>query len=192
VKNKIPVILASSSPRRREMLKELGLDFECVTPDVPETALPGETPDELVQRLALLKARAVLTNAITPCLIIAGDTAVVLGERILGKPEDHEDARHMLHSLSGQTHYVITGLSLLRTDTAKPTSETTFSVKTYVTFKSLTSDEINAYVQTGDPMDKAGAYGIQSGAGSMIESINGSYTNVVGLPMEKLIEELKK
>ncbi len=192
MENTHSIILASSSPRRQELLKELGLIFSCRSPDVPEIPLPNESPEDFVKRLALSKALAVHTEVAPPCLIIAGDTSVILGNQILGKPVDKDDAKRMLHALSGQTHYVITGVCLLLTTPSSATKENTFAVKTNITFKSLTADQINTYVQTGDPMDKAGSYGIQSGAGSLIESIDGSYSNVVGLPMERLGEELKK
>ena len=187
------LILASASPRRKEMLQQLGLSFSCLTPDVAEHVLPGEAPSIYVERIASDKARAVL-QAIVPGgreLVIAGDTTVTLDGAILGKPRDAQEACDMLLRLSGKTHQVLTGVCLLRRQQGVVDFERLFAVSTDVVFKPLSLPEIEAYVRTGDPMDKAGAYGIQSGASHMIRAIHGSYTNVVGMPMTELYEELQ-
>ena len=188
------IILASASPRRREMLRLLGLTFQCVVTDIPEQPLPAENPTDYVRRVAADKAYAALRAPSTgnaDCLIIAGDTAVILEDAILGKPATHEDARDMLLRLSGRTHQVVTGVCLLRRRAGIIDAERLFSVSTDVLFKTLSPAEVDAYVRTGDPMDKAGAYGIQSGAAHMIREIHGSYTNVVGMPMTELHEALQ-
>ncbi len=188
------IILASASPRRREMLQQLGLSFQCVSPDVPEEVLSGETPVTYVERIASDKAHAVLQTAAMndrDRLIIAGDTTVTLDGTILGKPASAQEAVEMLLHLSGRTHQVLTGVCLLRHRDGRVDSERLFSVSTDVVFKPLSLSEVKAYVGTGDPMDKAGAYGIQSGAAHMIREIHGSYTNVVGMPMAELYEALQ-
>jgi septum formation protein len=176
-----PVILASASPRRRELLASLGIDFSVVVPEIDEIPITGEIPRKFAERLAEEKARAVEGEGI----IIAADTIVVQNEMILGKPTDAAHACEMLNALSGSTHEVITGVCV------KSSSHTVvFSVGTEVAFRVLEENEINEYVETGDTMDKAGAYAIQEGAAHMVRAINGSYTNVVGLPLCKLHEVL--
>ncbi len=190
----MPIILASASPRRREMLSLLGLSFECIATNTPEEVLPGEKPGAYVTRVAADKARAALRFINPPDrdgLIIAGDTAVVLNDTALGKPATPEEARDMLLRLSGRTHQVLTGVCLLLRRNGRTDTEQVFSVSTDVVFKPLSLSEVEAYVRTGDPMDKAGAYGIQSGAAHMIREIHGSYTNVVGMPMTELFEALQ-
>lgn len=176
-----PLILASASPRRRKMLAELGLDFNIVVPEVDETPLPDEKPRAFAERLASEKAHAVSGDGI----IIAADTIVVQNETILGKPADANHARDMLRTLSGAAHEVITGVcikNVMRT--------VVFSVVTQVVFRILEDNEIEDYIATGEPMDKAGAYAIQGGAAHMVRSIDGSYTNVVGLPLCEVHEAL--
>lgn len=178
------LILASSSPRRQDLLRAAGFSFEVISPDVDEFLFPGEDPQAAVMRLAELKALAVHTQE-PDAMILAADTAVVLDGEMLGKPEDEEDARWMLTSLSGRGHEVITGFALL---TGKALHRE--AVLTRVWFRELSDAEIDAYIATGEPMDKAGAYGIQSGAAHMVRSIEGSYTNVVGLPMAEVVDAL--
>ncbi|MDD2237047.1 MAG: Maf family protein [Kiritimatiellae bacterium] len=188
------IILASASPRRKEMLEQLGLAFRCITPSVSEETRPRETPKAYVRRIANDKARAVLHSLRddpADHLIIAGDTTVTLEGAILGKPATEQDATDMLLQLSGKTHQVITGVCLLLHRNRNLEAKRLFAVSTDVIFKTLTRSEVDAYVRTGDPMDKAGAYGIQSGAAHMIREIHGSYTNVVGLPMAELLEEMQ-
>jgi len=176
-----PLTLASASPRRRELLGSLGLDFTVVVPEIDETPLHGEQPRAFAERLAEEKARAVPTDGI----VIAADTIVVQNETILGKPADAAHAREMLRALSNATHEVVTGVCI-----KNATHTEVFSVVTQVVFRSLEDAEIEDYIATGCPLDKAGAYAIQGGAAHMVRSINGSYTNVVGLPLCELHEAL--
>ncbi len=173
--------LASASPRRRELLASLGIDFVVVVPEIDETPLSGEKPRAFAERLAEEKACAVDADG----TVVAADTIVVQNETILGKPADTAHAREMLLALSGGTHEVITGVCV------KSAARTVvFSVVTEVVFRILTNDEIARYIATEEPMDKAGAYAIQGGAAHMVRSIQGSYTNVVGLPLCELHETL--
>lgn len=174
------LILASASPRRKELLRLITDDFKVVTADVDETVPDDIDIFEAPSFLALKKAKAVAENN-KNSVIIGADTAVFLGEKMLGKPENKEEAEKMLSSLSGKEHLVITGCAVISEREIK-----TFSVKTYVKFKSLTKKEIKDYIATGEPMDKAGAYGIQGKGALFVEKINGDYYNVVGLPVEKL------
>jgi septum formation protein len=173
------VVLASASPRRRELLSSLGLEFTVRVPAIDETAKENETARAFAERLAAEKAAAVSVGPGT--MVIAADTIVVLDGVILGKPSDEAHATDMLSGLSGKTHEVITAVCI-----AKDTFSKVFSVSTDVVFRTLTQAEIAAYVQSGCPMDKAGAYAIQGGAAHMVQKINGSYTNVVGLPLCEL------
>ncbi|MBT8042644.1 MAG: septum formation inhibitor Maf [Pontiella sp.] len=177
------LLLASASPRRRELLSSLGLEFEIRVPQIDETPRPGENPRAFAERLAAEKAAAIHADSDT--VVIAADTIVVLGDDILGKPTDEARAFDMLSGLSGQTHQVITG-----TCVKKDKHIEVFSVSTDVFFRVLTDWEIESYIATGCPMDKAGAYAIQGGAAHMVRSISGSYTNVVGLPLCELHEVL--
>ena len=177
------IVLASASPRRRELLASLGLEFTVLVPAIEETAKEGETPRAFAQRLAAEKAAAVSADPGTT--VIAADTIVVLDGDILGKPSDDTHAFEMLSKLSGRTHKVITGVCLARDAAVR-----IFSVLTEVVFRELTQTEIAGYVASGCPMDKAGAYAIQGGAAHMVRAINGSYTNVVGLPLCELHKEL--
>lgn len=177
-----PLILASASPRRRELLAAAGLRFETFIPDIDESPLPGEDPRSHAERLAREKAAAAAeSNGIT----IASDTVVLQDGIILGKPADAAHAREMLHRLSGCGHEVITGVCVRDASRSE-----VFSVVTRVEFRTLNDEEIDDYIATGEPMDKAGAYAIQGGAAHMVRRIDGSYTNVVGLPMCELIEVL--
>lgn len=173
-------ILASASPRRKELLRLITDDFTVKTADVDETVPKDIDIFDAPVYLALKKAKAVAEKN-KKSIIIGADTAVFLGEKMLGKPESEENAEKMLSSLSGKEHLVITGCAVISERETK-----TFSVKTYVKFKSLTKKEIKDYIATGEPMDKAGAYGIQGRGALFVEKINGDYYNVVGLPVEKL------
>ena len=177
------LILASASPRRRELLASLGLDFEVRIPEIDEPPLPNESPRAFAERLAREKAAAIESDNET--VLIAADTIVVQGDLILGKPIDGRHAFEMLSALSGQTHEVITGVCVRRGDIIN-----VLSVSTAVVFRDLAKGEIEAYIASGCPMDKAGAYAIQGGAAHMVRAINGSYTNVVGLPLCELHEAL--
>ena len=187
-KNALPdkVILASGSPRRRELLTEMGIAFEIDVPDVDETV--AGAPQDMVKTLAERKARAVAGKR-SEGLIVAADTLVALDGCALGKPVDDEDAKRMLSSLSGRTHDVFTGVCVLNAATGeiKVAAE-----GTGVRFREITDDEIDAYVATGEPRDKAGAYAIQGGAGAFVEGYEGSRSNVIGLPVELLDEMLRK
>lgn len=177
------MILASASPRRRELLGSLGCAFTVEKPEIDETPHPGERPGPFAERLAKEKAEAIQADKDT--VLIAADTIVVQGTTILGKPVDEAHAFEMLSGLSGRTHEVITAVSV-----RKGTKSKTFSVSTRVTFRTVAKQEIVTYIASGCPMDKAGAYAIQGGAAHMVKEINGSYTNVVGLPLCELHEIL--
>jgi septum formation protein len=180
------IILASESPRRRELLGLLGLDFEIVPSRIQEEVGEEGSPQEIVQRLALEKARDVAQRE-TDAIVIGADTMVVLENHILGKPVDEEDARRMLHLLSGRCHQVMTGLAVLCGQ------KTLVGVEvTNVQFNPLQESEIDYYIQTGEPMDKAGAYAIQGRGSVMIDSIHGCYFNVVGLPISHLTGMLRQ
>ena len=176
------IILASKSPRRRALLEQMGVrDFRIVTPDIDEHMDRDLPPAELVRQISLEKAQAVAAQADPNTVVIAADTVVALDGVVLGKPADKEEAFRMLSLLSGNRHQVYTGLTVLR-------GEQVFSQweETAVTFRSLTAEEIEAYIATGEPMDKAGAYGIQGYGALFIEGINGDYYNVMGLPVCRL------
>lgn len=188
-------ILGSASPRRRELLRQAGLKCCCLTPRVDEDPLPGERPPAYVRRVAADKARAILLSIQEDSgdhLILTGDTTVTLEGAILGKPADAREAADMLLRLSGKTHQVITGVCLLLRRRGRLTDERLFAVSTDVVFRPLSEEEVHAYIRTGDPMDKAGAYGIQSGAAHLIREIRGSFTNVVGFPMAEICEALRE
>lgn len=178
------LLLASASPRRRQLLADAGLAFSVVPADIDETLLPEEAPSDAVVRLARAKAAAVAARY-PLARVLAADTAVVLDGAFLGKPETEAEAVAMLTRLSGRTHEVMTGYAL-----CAPTGSVSGCCRTRVHFRVLTAEEIGAYVASGEPMDKAGAYGIQAGAAHMVASIEGSYTNVVGLPMAEIITVL--
>ena len=183
------IILASNSPRRRELLSGLDLDFEVkVLPDIQEN-YPADLPTaEIPSFIAAEKAAAYLDLMDDRDLIITADTVVVLGSEVLGKPADLGDACRMLRELSGRTHQVITGVCLM---TKK--KKHCFSVTTDVTFKELTTDEIDYYVEKYQPLDKAGAYGIQEWIGYIgVTGIDGSYFNVMGLPVQRIYSELSR
>lgn len=178
------LILASQSPRRKELLGLLGLAFEIKVPCVDETMTPGIDPAQQVAEVSRRKALA--TVAEKEDVIIAADTIVVCDGQILGKPRDREDACRMLRMLSGRSHQVMTGLTVLQGDRVESCTEIT-----QVFFRDLSDREIAAYVDSGEPMDKAGAYGIQGGAAIFAEKICGDYYNVVGLPVCRLAKMLK-
>lgn len=170
------VLLGSSSPRRRELLEQLGVEFTIAGPDIDETPLPGEGPVEYVRRLAVEKSQALTAAADT--LVITADTTVDLGGEILGKPVDIDDARAMLRRLSARTHRVHTGVAVRLGDEVR--SEVVTSL---VTFTPLSPASIEWYVGTGEPLDKAGAYAIQGAGGVFVQRVRGSVSNVVGLPL---------
>ena len=201
------MILASQSPRRIELMREAGYEFRVIPARVDETPLEGEGPFALVGRLSAAKAHAVAAVHAEPGdVVVAADTIVTLDGEVLGKPADADDACRMLRELSGRTHQVATGVCLLRAagtdggDAGATAGENEcapredgFTVVTDVEFYELTEDEIEAYVATGEPFDKAGAYGIQGGAGRLlVRGIRGDFYNVVGLPVAEVVRHLKR
>ena len=174
------IILASGSPRRRELLKSLGLEFNVYKPDVDESMIDGESPSELCARLSRLKAHAG-AEKFPDALVIAADTIVVIDGVILGKPKDRHDAFMMLKSLQGKWHEVITGITVCMKE-----KFITHAEHTRVKFRELSDSEIHAYVSTGECDDKAGAYAVQGYGSLLVERIEGDYFNVVGLPLCRL------
>lgn len=195
------MILASQSPRRIELMREAGFDVRVIPADVDETPRAGEPPFELVERLAATKAEAVAAESAEPGeLVLAADTIVAIDGEALGKPADETDARAMLRRLSGRTHQVATGVCLLRAacegsepgSPERPATRDVFTVVTDVTFYDLADAEIDAYVATGEPADKAGAYGIQGTGGRLlVRGINGDFYNVVGLPIAEVVRRMR-
>lgn len=187
INSSIPIFLASKSPRRRKLLKQLNLNFKSFSVDMDETIHPYEKPSKAVLRLSKEKLN-LAKNKVKNGIIITADTIVVLDNKIIGKPVDKKDAFKILKTLSGRTHIVYTGYSIYNTSNNKSVSE---FEKTKVTFRELTDQEIHEYIAGGSPMDKAGAYGIQDDFGAVfIKKINGCYYNVVGLPLAKLYHSL--
>lgn len=188
------MILASQSPRRYELLSDAGFSLEVVPADIDETRLPGEKPVDLVLRLAAEKAEAVrsqLSRRPDDGLLVAADTTVWMGGEALGKPRDAEDARRMLEELSGRTHCVSTGVCAMALAVdGSCANQAQFVETTEVTFWDLSKEEVDAYVATGEPLDKAGAYGIQGAGRLLVRGISGDYSNVVGLPIARLVREL--
>ncbi|BDV44061.1 Maf-like protein [Geotalea uraniireducens] len=181
------IVLASASPRRLELLASAGVEFVVAASDIPEEPIPGESPADFSLRLARDKAFATAAR-IEGRWFIGADTIVVCDGEIMGKPADAADAERMLNKLSGVPHEVITGYAIY--DKARD-SMLAKAVTTRVFFKPLRPEEIRAYIATGCPMDKAGAYAIQGGAAHMVTRIDGSYTNVVGLPLCEVVEDLR-
>ena len=183
-----PLILASASPRRKALLAQLGLDFQIVPATIDETPHPHETPKDFVRRMASAKAEQVAADHPNAC-VIGADTVVTLDHHIFGKPRDHADALAMLTSLQGQTHAVITGFAFVARNRTISMVE---AVTTAVTFGTFSDTVLRSYVHTGEPMDKAGAYGIQGIGGFLVREISGSYSNVVGLPLHAVVHTLLK
>lgn len=190
---KMKFILASKSPRRKEILENLGLDFEIITSEADESYADGTDPSEVVMMLSAKKAAAVKNKLLSEGLdlsdtvIIAADTVVSASGEILGKPRDREDARHMIAMLRGKTHSVLSGITVIYGDSSASSFEETF-----VRFSEMSEKEIDWYVQSGEPDDKAGAYAIQGYASMWVEEIEGCYFNVVGLPVACLRKLLMK
>ncbi|MBO8137255.1 MAG: septum formation inhibitor Maf [Desulfotomaculum sp.] len=182
------LVLASSSPRRRELLQSLGLNFEVRVKPVSEDFPSGMEPGAVVEILSERKARAV-AEELDDGLVIGSDTVVTYNNKILGKPQNEGQAKEMLRTLQGSSHYVYSGVAVI--DAASGKTEVTHQ-RTRVKMKNMTEDEIESYVSTGEPMDKAGAYAIQGIASIFIEEIEGCYFNVVGMPLERLAYLLKK
>lgn len=182
-----PIILASASPRRRELLTELRIPFLVAPSDVDESPRPGESPHAMVQRLARMKATKAARFQ-RAAVVLAADTIVVIDDEVLGKPIDRDDARRMLRLLSGREHVVLTGFCIL----APGGERAEDVVSTRVRFRPLGDADIEPYLDSGEAYDKAGGYAIQGGAGSFIESIDGSYSNVVGLPKDEVAAALSR
>ncbi len=188
------MILASASPRRYELLSECGLDVRVLPADINESRMAGETPVALVRRLAEGKAHAAVCAYDKPLddALVAADTIVWDdGGDVLGKPAGRDDAARMLRVLSGETHHVSTGVCVM-VPTAQGVAESSFVETTDVTFRDLTDAEIDAYVASGEPMDKAGAYGIQGLGRLLVSGIKGDYPNVVGLPVMRTLHEIDR
>ena len=178
------LVLASASPRRKELLARAGFEFEVLAADIDESRREGEEPAAYVQRLALEKAQAVAANS-PDATVIGADTTVALDNHVLNKPKDRDDAERMLRLLSGRTHQVHTGIAVVRRAKAEARVETTD-----VVFRAIEEAELETYLASGDALDKAGAYGIQGYAARWIPRIEGDYFNVVGLPIAALVKLL--
>lgn len=179
---KLPrLVLASQSARRQEILRHLGLDPKIIVSEADENITEKLTPELLTEQLSIRKAEAVLPLCEKNDMVIAGDTVVALGDEIFGKPADREDAFRMLSALSGTTHKVVSGIAVCYGGKIAVSHEVT-----EVTFRPISEAEINAYIDTGEPFDKAGSYGMQDKASVFVEKINGDYFNVVGLPVFKM------
>lgn len=183
------IVLASASPRRKEILEQIGLEFRIVTSNVREDIEYKNNPGQFVEKLALMKAQDVARKLSPGPLVIGADTIVLGDNGILGKPKDKSEAFTMLEMLSDKVHKVLTGIAIV--DAAGKISLVSHEV-TEVKFRAISGDEIEAYVNTGEPMDKAGGYGIQGKGALFVEKINGCYFNVVGLPVSKLFLMLRE
>lgn len=182
------IILASKSPRRKELISRIISDFEIMADDSEEKTDSGITPEKTVKILAMQKAENIAKKVSESALIIGADTVVSIDGKIFGKPSDEEDAKKMLQTLSGRENIVCTGIAVIDTASGKSACD---AVSTTVVFKKLTEDEILKYIRTGEPMDKAGAYGMQGLGSLFIKEIHGDYFNVIGLPLCRLGEMLQ-
>jgi len=176
------LVLGSASPRRAALLRELGVDFTVRVSDVPEERAAGESAVDFARRIAREKGTAVARQG-GDAWILSADTIVVVDGDVLGKPADAAEARRMLERLAGRSHDVLTAVALTAPSGMLAAD---LLVRSGVVFRPLTADEIDAYITTGEPFDKAGAYGIQGGAAAFVEDVSGSYTNIVGLPMDEV------
>lgn len=183
------IILASASPRRADILGQAGIAFSVLSSAIDETPYLRESPEALVLRLAGAKAELVAARSVGPAYVVAADTVVVADGQILGKPRSTDDARHILESLSGRAHQVLTGVTIIRLPDAQRRQ---FVESTRVTFAALTAEEISSYLSSGEPFDKAGAYAIQGIAARFIPRIEGCFYNVMGLPLAHLLIELRE
>ena len=183
------LILASASPRRKELLGKIGLEFDII-PAKGEEIVTKSLPWEVVEELSFQKAKEIADMQTGECIVIGSDTIVANGEEIMGKPKDEADAFRMLSEIAGNIHQVYTGVTLIRT--GDHPKVITFAEKTDVHLYSMSVEELNAYIATKDPMDKAGAYGIQGDFAIHVKGIEGDYYNVVGLPIGKVYQELKR
>lgn len=183
------IILASASPRRRELLEQGGIPFT-VIPSQAEEKITTEQPGQVVEELSYLKCSDIYEKSLGDVLVIGADTVVASEGKILGKPSSQKDAVKMLQSLQGREHEVYTGVAIMARE-GNENRKKTFHEKTKVVFYPMSDEEIRSYVNTGEPMDKAGAYGIQGKSAVFIKKISGDYNNVVGLPLARLYQELK-
>ncbi len=181
------LILASGSPRRKELLSYFGIPMEIIKPEIQEHVDPELSPEEVVKSLAFQKGDSVVKTIGDRNPVLSSDTIVVLDGKILGKPQDKEDAGNMMRRLSGRTHHVFTGVAVFYNENVD-----LFAVKSGVTFKDLTEKEIADYCETDEPYDKAGAYAVQGIGSFMVKSIDGSYSNVIGLPVSEVIAHFQK
>lgn len=185
----LPIYLASKSPRRRKLLKQINIDFKSIAVDLEESIIPGEKPSISVKRLSKEKLE-IARQKINHGIIITADTIVVLNKKVIGKPKDKNEAKRFLKRLSGKIHTVYTGFSIYNSVNNMLLTD---YEKTFVEFRKLTTKEIDDYIKSGSPMDKAGAYGIQDDFGAVfIKKINGCYYNVVGLPLPRVYQTLMK
>ncbi|MDR1066159.1 MAG: Maf family protein [Clostridiales bacterium] len=180
------LILASASTRRKRLLKQIGLIFDIITPNINETLRPDSLPSEIVTELARMKAEAVAETINEPAVIIAADTVVSLDDSVMGKPADENDAVRILTKLSGKKHVVYTGVEIIA-----PRGRRSFVKSSDVYMRNFTDSEARAYISTGEPFDKAGAYGIQGVGALFVEKINGDFFNVMGLPIADVFAALK-
>ena len=183
------LILASASPRRKELLAKIGLPFDII-PAQEEETITKKSPVDVVMELSRQKAEEIALQQTEDCIVIGADTIVAKGDNIMGKPRDVADARRMLASISNDSHQVYTGVTLIRM--GKERKQVTFAEKTEVSLYPMSVEEMDAYIASGDPMDKAGAYGIQGDFAIHVKGIAGDYYNVVGLPIGRVYQELKK
>jgi septum formation protein len=182
------LVLASSSPRRRDLLESAGFRFQIIAPKVDESPLPGEAPPQLARRLALLKAREVATRAPSGACVLASDTIVVLDGEVLGKPDGAGHATEMLLRIAGRTHTVYTGYAAIVRAERREESGVTAS---HVTLREVSPEEARGYAARGEPLDKAGAYAVQGEGGRFVTAIEGSRSNVIGLPLEAVVPLLR-
>lgn len=183
------ILLASASPRRRELLEQIGVSFE-ICPSNGEETITKTDPAEVVEELSAQKTRDIFQETTEDVLVMGADTVVAMDGKILGKPKSGEDAVRMLDMLQNREHQVFTGVTVLVRE-GKRVREKTFHEATRVTFYPMNREEIEGYIQDGEPMDKAGAYGIQGKGALFVKEIHGDYNNVVGLPIARLYQELK-
>lgn len=188
MKNLPPLILASQSPRRKQLLEALGLNFQVLTPDIDEGNPEAKSIGEAVKDIALRKALAVSSKVEKSTVVIAADTLVVLGDKVLAKPQDKKEAIQMLDSLSGNRHRVVTGMALVSAEFGR----SVILDESFVTFRKMSEAEIEDYASTREPYDKAGAYAVQGLGAIFISGIEGSYTNVMGFPVERFLIELPR
>jgi septum formation protein len=182
------IILASASPRRKELLEQIGISFEVIASNVNENITYQDNPDMFVEQLALMKAQEVARRVNPGHLIIGADTIVLIDNEILGKPENEKDAFDTIKRLSGKSHFVFTGIAIIETAEGRTMVS---HAKTKVIFRDIQDDEILAYIKSGEPDDKAGSYGIQGKGAVLVEGIDGCYFNIVGLPIACLCSMLK-